>query len=359
MIRPPPLPGPLRPTRAVTTPTPPLSIAVIGAGLSGSACAARLHRAGAQVTLLDKSRGLGGRMSTRRTRYTDAAGAEHSAEFDHGAQHFSAHHPAFQAVLADAEAAGAAARWTMRDPTGATATRWVATPQMPALSRHLVADLGTQRQPLLGHAVTALRRDGAGWQLTLDDNSALGPFDRVVLAIPPAQAAVLLADPAPAWAATLAAATMQPCWTLMAVTPALDLPWDVAAPTEGTLAWIARNDRKPGRSAPAGSATWVAQATSAWTRAHLKDDAATVTAALQQALAAHIAPPGAPAIVWQHSAVHRWLYALPATSPDAAPGALWDAALGLGVCGDHLGGGQVEAAWQCGDHLAALLLASA
>jgi renalase len=343
----------------VTTPTPPLSIAVIGAGLSGSACAARLHRAGAQVTLLDKSRGLGGRMSTRRTRYADAAGVEHTAEFDHGAQHFSAHSPAFQAALADAEAAGSAARWTMRDRDGHTTTRWVATPQMPALSRHLVADLSAQRPPRLGHAVTALRREGAVWHLTLDDGSALGPFDRVVLAIPPAQAAVLLAEVAPTWAATLAAADLLPCWTLMAVTPAIDLPWDATAPTEGPLAWIARNDRKPGRSAPAGSATWVAQATADWTRAHLKDDAASVTTALQQALATHIAPPGAPAAIdWQHSAVHRWLYALPAAQGDTAPGALWDAALGLGVCGDHLGGGQVEAAWQSGEQLAVAVLAN-
>ena len=41
-------------------------IAVVGAGIAGAACAASLQQAGVQVTLFDKSRGVGGRMSTRR-----------------------------------------------------------------------------------------------------------------------------------------------------------------------------------------------------------------------------------------------------------------------------------------------------
>jgi renalase len=52
-------------------------------------------------------------------------------------------------------------------------------------------------------------------------------------------------------------------------------------------------------------------------------------------------------IEWQHVVVHRWRYAMPQTSGDApARQCWWDAAQGLGVCGDFLGGTGVEGAWQ-------------
>ena len=52
-------------------------IAVVGAGIAGLACATTLQQAGVQVSVFDKSRGAGGRMSTRRT---------DSWQCDHGAQ---------------------------------------------------------------------------------------------------------------------------------------------------------------------------------------------------------------------------------------------------------------------------------
>ena len=41
-------------------------IAVIGAGIAGLACAQELARADAKVTVFERSRGLGGRLATRR-----------------------------------------------------------------------------------------------------------------------------------------------------------------------------------------------------------------------------------------------------------------------------------------------------
>lgn len=47
-----------------------MRVAVFGAGLSGLAAAGRLAAAGHEVCVLEKSRGLGGRMATRRTEGT-------------------------------------------------------------------------------------------------------------------------------------------------------------------------------------------------------------------------------------------------------------------------------------------------
>ena len=56
------------------------SVAVIGAGIAGTACAAALRRSGLNVSLFDKSRGVGGRMATRRI---ELPGETAPIELDH------------------------------------------------------------------------------------------------------------------------------------------------------------------------------------------------------------------------------------------------------------------------------------
>jgi predicted NAD/FAD-dependent oxidoreductase len=217
---------------------------------------------------------------------------------------------------------------------------------MPALVRHVGAGVSAR----LGHAVHRLQRAAGGWLLVLDDGETAGPFDHVMLAMPPAQAAALLVGHNDLWATELSTVRMEACWTLMAVTDDHDWPWDAAVPGRGALAWVARNERAPGRSPLPGLASWVAQATPAWTSAHLEDDAESVAEALRQALAGLL--PAAAGVQWHHSAVHRWRYALPAAAAPDRRECWWDAHRGLGVCGDFLAGGGVEAAWRSGDELA-------
>jgi len=57
-----------------------LKIAILGAGISGCVCASQLLRAGHEVTVIEKGRGVGGRMATRRME---------GARIDHGAQFFT------------------------------------------------------------------------------------------------------------------------------------------------------------------------------------------------------------------------------------------------------------------------------
>ena len=72
---------------------------------------------------------------------------------------------------------------------------------------------------------------------------------------------------------------------------------------------------------------WVAHATPEWSRDHLERPADAVLASLR-AFAAEARIRAAP----RFAAVHRWRYAL-AEAPLGTP-ALWDAAAGLGACGD-------------------------
>ncbi|MFQ3187204.1 MAG: renalase, partial [Marinomonas primoryensis] len=52
------------PTNQIQTPT--FDIAIIGAGLAGSLCAHLLSQSGQTVCVIDKSRGSGGRASSKR-----------------------------------------------------------------------------------------------------------------------------------------------------------------------------------------------------------------------------------------------------------------------------------------------------
>ena len=329
-------------------------VAVVGAGISGAACAASLQQAGLDVTLFDKSRGVGGRLATRRAAWTGSDGAAMQVDFDHGAQLIEVRQPRFGAMLGRAAAAGAVAPWRPRVharwPAPAVRDAWVPAPGMPALVRHLARGV-PQR---LEQAVQRLHRAQQGWRLVLVGGETTAPYDQVVLALPPAQAAVLLAGHHDRWADALAAVPMTPCWTLMAATDDVDWPWDAAEPDAGPLAWVARNDRKPGRSVPRGVATWVAQATPPWSTAHLEADPAAVARDLRSALQALLPAqrPGGQALRWHHTSVHRWRYALPVDRSVDGGECWWDADRGLGVCGDYFNGGNVESAWRSGDELA-------
>jgi len=350
--------------RLSETPNPEaMCVAVIGAGLAGCACAAGLARGGAEVTLFEKSRNVGGRMATRRARWLDAQGAEQAVSFDHGAHSFTPVRPRFKAAMARAVKAGCIAEWSPRVHAawaGAAIRQVVSAPTMPALCGHLVAGCTVQ----LERTVRRLQRSADGsWYVVVEGVPLAGPFQQVVIAMPPAQAAVLIAGHRDQWADNLMPRRMESCWTLMAVTDDVDWPWDAAEPERGPLAWVLRNDRVPGRTAPPGLAVWTAHATPEWSAAHLEDEPQVVCAQLQLALAAQLPTVrrGNPPIRWHHASVHRWRYAKPAV--DGADGVdgigfLWDETLSLGVCGDFLAGAGVEAAWYSGDELADCMAAS-
>lgn len=308
-------------------------VAIIGAGLAGLACATRLGEDGVAVSLFDKARGPGGRMSVRRIETPSG-----EAAFDHGAQYFTVRGASFRDQVTGWAADGVAAPWPAAGPEA-----WVGVPGMNAPVRALAAG----RDVAWGTRVEGLARDGAGWRL----HTTEGPgdrFDAVVVAVPAEQAAVLLRDHDPALTAAAAESVSQPCWTVMAAFDRrLDCLPDVLRDA-GPLGWAARNGAKPGRG-PVEA--WVLQGSPDWSRDHLEDPAEAVSAALLAALAeAAGGPLPAPVAV----SAHRWRYAR------SAPGAgavLWSAATGLGCCGDWVNGPRVEAAWDSGVALAERMLA--
>ena len=318
-------------------------IAVLGAGLSGLSCAHALQTQGVHVTVLDKSRGPGGRMSTRRA---------DGWQCDHGAQCFTANDPAFRAEVQRWQDAGVAALWQPRlasfdgaawqDSSNAV-ERFVGAPRMTAPAGWLAQQLPVQLQT----TVQQLQPGADGWTITSAEHGVHPErFDAVLLALPSPQVLPLVQQPAPALAALAASAPMRGSWSLMLRFDApVTMPWDGAFINAGPLRWVVRDSSKPGRS---GAEIWLLHASAAWTDAHMEDSADDVAAVLLAAFA-HLGGP-APA-AWT---AHRWRYA--DTEPALELGCAWDAELGLGLCGDWVHGGKVEGAWRSGQALAQRLL---
>lgn len=325
----------------------PLGVAVIGAGLSGLICARSLSGHGHAVSVFDKARGVGGRMSTRRI-------ADQS--FDHGAQYFTVRDPLFARQVESWRQVGCVATWkgkiTVLDAGGVRSKesnieRFVGVPGMNAICRHLAVDLDVT----LETRVDSLEHVGDRWRLTSDGQSDLGSFDAVVISTPAPQAAELLLKAAPAVAARASQVEMAPCWAVMAsFAKPLDLGFDGAFVHDSALSWVARNTSKPGR--PQGEA-WLLHASPDWSLAHLALDKKDVARQLLEAFGSAVGGFSAgPADL----DAHRWRFALP-TEPLTEP-CLFDAGLRLGVCGDWCGGPRVEGAFLSGEAAAGRLQGS-
>ncbi|NMZ48940.1 NAD(P)/FAD-dependent oxidoreductase [Pseudomonas poae] len=320
-------------------------IAIIGTGIAGLSAAQALRDAGQVVHLFDKSRGSGGRMSSKRS----DAGA-----LDMGAQYFTARDRRFVNEVQRWQSNGWAEQWKPQlynfksgqlTPSPDEQIRWVGTPRMSAITRALLDDLPVT----FGCRITDVFQGEQHWNLLDADGGNHGPFSHVIIATPAPQATALLAA-APKLASAAAGVKMDPTWAIaLAFDKPLDTPMQGCFVQDSPLDWLARNRSKPGRDTPLD--TWVLHATSAWSKAHLDLSREAVIEHLHGAFAEllHCTMP-APSF----GLAHRWLYARPSSSHEF--GVLADADLGLFVCGDWCLSGRVEGAWLSGQEAARRLI---
>ncbi|MEM9401463.1 MAG: FAD-dependent oxidoreductase [Pseudomonadota bacterium] len=316
-------------------------IAIIGAGLAGLVLGRQLS-AHHEVTLFEKARGVGGRMATR------YAG---EFRFDHGAQFFTARSRRFRDFLAPFIAEGSVAPWSARfaEHTRADITaarQWgdehphfVGVPGMNALPKRLADDLDIRLQT----RIVAATPSAAGWQL-VDEHAAEHDVDWLIVTVPGPQAAELLAEPMPD-AARQASTGMKACYAVML---GFDEPqttgFDASRVLDADISWMSVNSSKPGRDTPF---TMVVHATNAWADANL---GLPLADAKRHLLSEFEAVSGIDPGVAVHSDIHRWRYAN--TGKQDSSGYVLDVEQRLGLCGDWLIRGRVEAAFQSAMRLA-------
>lgn len=217
---------------------------VIGAGIAGLSAAAALQKAGRKAVVIDKGRGVGGRMTTRRV------GA---ATFDHGAQFVTARDSRFGDVLEKARTAGAALEWCRGFTAEADGhARWRGTPGMSSLAKHLALGLEIVQEK----QVSVLKQKADHWSVSMADGE-IWSAKAIILTAPVPQSLVLLEAGGVVLElglkTRLSAIQYERCLTVMAVLegPSRMAPPGGIAPNQGPIAWIADNQIKGVSAEPA------------------------------------------------------------------------------------------------------------
>jgi len=313
-----------------------MKVAVIGAGLSGLVIARELARHH-DVTVFEKSRGVGGRMATR------YAG---EYRFDHGAQFFTARSRSFRQFLEPFIDAGVVANWrgtfaeyegvslVTQRPWNDSPPHYVAVPGMNALGQTLARDLNVR----LLTAVSGVERLDDKWTLFDAEQAELGSFDWLIVTVPAAQAATLVGEQS-ALGRIASEKKMLGCYALMlGFEQPLSLPWQAALVRNNDISWISVNSSKPGRDAPF---TLLVHSTNNWAEQHMEDDAGDVRNHLISVVSAVT---GHDCSVAGHVDLHRWRYAN--TDRQQEPFCFMDANENIGACGDWFVRGRIEAAYR-------------
>lgn len=316
-----------------------MKIAIIGAGMAGLTAARSLQAAGAEVTVFDKSKGTGGRISSR---------SFESGWIDHGAPYFSVDSREFHEFLSQHLSGEILQRWQPEvagDLRADEQVRFIGVPRNSAITRALLGGLSFQPST----RIARLQSCPEGWQLYNDGESLLGVWPQVVIAVPAPQALALLGEQQ-SLAEQIRTVRMEPCWVAAIRThKKLESLAEVTACEHPVIRRIIHNSAKPGRQ---NDNVYLLQATRSWSEAHLEEPENRV----REELLANFCSLDAAAADSDVLFVHRWRYAFTETALGLP--CLWDRHLNLGVCGDWCLGRKVEDAWQSGIQLARQILMS-
>ncbi len=332
---------------------------IVGAGLCGLIVARELVAAGRRVVVLDKGRGVGGRMSTRRTG---------GAAFDHGAQFITARSSRFAVEVQRWADAGVAALWSRGFADGrtgdgslVTATphggephtpardghpRYRGVPSMSAIPKYLAHGIDIR----LAVTITAIGRGPNGrWVATASDGTRYDAETAVVTAPVPQAIDMLDAggvEIAPFARSELASLAYEPCLAVLTVLETqIDLPVPgVLRRPHPSVAWIADNQQKG--VSPAGPALTV-HCSPDFSVRHYDDEDELIVARVLAALEGLSLRP-------RFCEVKRWRYSRP--SAPLTVGA-WATGIpdGLVLAGDAFAGARVEGAALSGFAAAAAL----
>lgn len=315
-------------------------IAVIGAGMAAMAFASRFRKL-ANISVFEKSRGIGGRMATRRA---------DPFSFDHGAQYFTNRTEAFHDFLQPCLKRGIVKPWSARFATISESgdirefkrsdDAWVGVPAMNAVAKQYAQDFKLH----LSQKIVKLDGGPGNWRLYCAEGKNHGPFDWVVLTAPAPQTANLLPDRF-SGIERVQRAKFTPCFTIMlGFDSQVDLPFDAASVEHRQLSWIAANQSKPDR---AKATSLTVHASNEWSAQNLERCHQEVFEDLKSAVHG-ILPMELPEP--SYATIHRWRYAN--VSVSAGENFLLEENLQIAACGDWCIGGRVEAAFTSGHELA-------
>ncbi|MEX1010080.1 MAG: FAD-dependent oxidoreductase, partial [Chthoniobacterales bacterium] len=313
-------------------------VIVLGAGLSGLTAARDLRAAGADVVVLEKSRGVGGRAATRRW-----AGWP----VDHGAQFFTARSEDFRTQVNTWLEQGTCFPWAhgfhqwhdgeLESPPADGFPRYACSLGMTSLAKDLAG--AAQDFIHLETKVTSITRHERAWRVT-GENSTTHSAPALIVTNPPPQSAELLGPCASATATLLGHVVSTPCLALVARYPRRDIDWrGIQAPEHPVISWIGHDTSKRPTLHPDGtvlvihaSATFSGanyQADEKWLMTHLLSNASEMT--------------GLDLSTPEAFFIQRWRYAH-SNAPDRIHARILaaDGPAKLIIAGEAMAGGKIE-----------------
>ncbi|MFC6824171.1 NAD(P)/FAD-dependent oxidoreductase [Halopelagius fulvigenes] len=250
-------------------------VGVVGAGAAGVGAAYAIAEAGAdaEVTILEKGGGVGGRAATRRRR---------GCRYDHGANYVKNADERTASLIPELGAEGlvnveepvwtfdAAGELSEGDAAENAPEKWTWTEGIAELGTRLLdrtdADVRTRTR------VETVAREDDGWTLSCVDGETFGPFDAILLTPPAPQTAALLDmthwddDRLDDVRRKVSAVPYRTVKTVVLHYPFREeYPWYglVNADKEHEIGWLSREECKDGH-VPEGESLFVAQMSPEW-----------------------------------------------------------------------------------------------
>lgn len=315
-----------------------MNVMIIGAGMSGLIAGHSLQERGFSVTILDKGRGVGGRMATRRME---------DAVFDHGAQFLTARSEWFSELVDQWVSEGVVAPWFAAH-TRKQHVRYRGVPSMNALAKHLAEGLDVHTST----TVVSIGRGDSGWNISTEDGKVLAA-NACLITAPVPQALTLVKnielDVQPDDMQSLHRVEYEPCFAVMCrLASPSQLPEDgpFRPSDSSSIALIADNAAKGVSPVP----SLTIHSTPEFAQTHIEEPDEAHRLMIREALRYVKAE-----II--SSVIHRWRYAQPSTQYQA-PFCMLNSEPALILAGDAFGGARIEGAALSGlaaaDHLSTL-----
>jgi renalase len=205
-----------------------LKIIIIGAGISGLSAARILSEKGHEITILDKGRGVGGRMSTR---------SIENAKADHGTQYFSAKTPEFQAFISKLHSENIVAEWHLAQREN---VRYIGAKGMKTIPKKMAS----MHQILVNEKVILIEKN-----TVKTESGNIYPFDNLIITMPIPQVIELFENSKIEFSkqdiSVLEKIEYEPCIAVMAVLKkATEIKTGGIILENQPVAWIADNFQK-------------------------------------------------------------------------------------------------------------------
>ena len=333
-----------------------MKIGIIGAGLSGLTAGRILARAGHEVSVFEKSKGYGGRMSTRRS------GSNPVHLLDHGAPYLAGSSPEFSSFIQELKKNNIITEWSAdlvkysngtisKETSGRYSQNWHVAPSgMNSIGKYLGRWLDLYLDEKVG-AITHIGGAGARKKAWMINSSSINVFeaDAVVIATPAIQAYGLISTAQDEFdlrkmITMLDDIPYSSTYSLMARYGKFDMPeWSAMICDHPVISWVCNEGSK--RDSDRESII-VTHTTDSYCKESLEeDDRGQVTSHILAALK-DILGPWAGNPEWCQP--HLWRYHLPGKSLDMPFLESDNEEAPIAVVGDYFQGKSLEAAYLSG-----------